>query len=132
MGVYGLSPGDVVYVVSQAVYYDLLEDPDFRTMDVIGDRATILRGQIGMVNGSPVLVSDAFATDATGAIQAVCLNQSNYLFGELRGMMVERDRDIERQKNIIVATRRFGFTEIIQAVNDGGRSACANFKRAAA
>ena len=130
MGVWGLMPGDCVYVVSQNVYYDLLEDPDFRTMDVIGDRATILRGQIGMINGSPVLISDSFATDAISTVQAVCLNAKNYLFGELRGMMVERDRDIENQKNILVATRRFAFNQIVPATT--GKSSCANLKRPAA
>lgn len=129
MGVWGLMPGDCTYVVSQNVYYDLLEDPDFRTMDVIGDRATILRGQIGMINGSAVLISDSFATDAAGTIQAICLNSSNYLFGELRGMMVERDRDIENQKTILVATRRFAFNQIVPATT--GKSACANLVRPA-
>ena len=113
MGSYGLNPGDVVYLVNESVYYDLLEDPDFRTMDLVGDKATILRGQIGSVNGSPVIVSDTFDTPAIGAVAAVALNASNYLFGELRGMMVERDRDIENQKNLLVATRRFAFNELI-------------------
>jgi len=131
MGAPGLLPGDLVYVVSQAVYFDLLEDPDFRTMDLVGGLATILRGQVGSVNGSPVVISDAFAADAAGAVQAIAFNSSNYLFGELRGMMVERDRDIENQKNIIVATRRFGMTEIVPATAGGGRGFCANFVRPA-
>ena len=126
MGVYGLMPGDVTYIVSQTVMYDLMDDPDFRTMDLVGDRATIIRGQIGSINGSPVVVSDSFAAYATGTVQAVALNSSNYLFGELRGMMVERDRDIINQSNVIVATRRFAFSEIVPAVDNGGRSSCAN------
>jgi HK97 family phage prohead protease len=133
MGAPGLMPGDVIYVVSQSVYFDLLEDPDFRTIDVVGERATILTGQVGMINGSPVIVSDAFATDAASTVQAICFNATNYLFGELRGMMVERDRDIENQKNIIVATRRFGMTEIIPtlAVSTKRQSFCANLVRPA-
>jgi HK97 family phage prohead protease len=130
MGTPGLMPGDIKYVVSQAAYFDLLEDPDFRTMDLVGGVATILRGQVGMVNGSPVIISDAFASDAAGAVQAICFNSNNYLFGELRGLMVERDRDIEQQKNIIVATRRFGMTEIIPSAGTG-RSHCANLVRPA-
>lgn len=130
MGRTGLMPGEIVYVVSQAVYFDLLEDPDFRTMDLVGANATILRGQVGSVLGSPVIISDSFAADAAGAVQAIAFNNSNYLFGELRGMMVERDRDIERQRNVIVATRRFGMTEIIPA-SVSGYSFCANLKRPA-
>ena len=113
MGPYGLNPSDVVYLVCESAYYDLLEDPDFRTMDLVSGKATILTGQIGSVNGSPVIVSDAFATSAVGTVAAVALNSSNFLFGELRGMMVERDRDIENQKNLLVATRRFAFSELI-------------------
>ena len=121
---WGVAPGEVVYVVSQSVYYDLLEDPDFRTMDLVGPNATILRGQIGMVNGSPVIVSDSFITNAASTMQAIALNVRNYLFGELRGLTVENGRDILNQKNAIVASRRFGFKEIIPA-SVSGRSACA-------
>ena len=113
LGVRGLNPGDVKYVVSEAVYYDLLEDADFRTMDMVGDRATILRGQIGFVNGSPVIVSDSFEAKAATKYGAVAIYTPNFIVGNLRGMMVERDRDIENQKNIIVATRRMGFLDLI-------------------
>ena len=112
MGSYGLNPNDVVYVVCESAYWDLLEDPDFRTMDLVGEKATILRGQIGAVNGSPVVVSDSFAAPAIGGYAAIALNTSNYLFGELRGLTTERDKDILNQKNWIVTTRRFAFNEI--------------------
>ncbi len=113
MGRYGLNPSEVVYIVCESAYYDLLDDPDFRTMDLVGANATILTGQIGTVNGSPVVVSDSFATPALSTVAAVALNAENYLFGELRGMMVERDRDVANQKNLLVATRRFAFNELI-------------------
>ena len=124
LGRFGLMPGEIVYVVSETVMYDLLEDPDFRTMDLVGTNATILRGQIGMTNGSPVIVSDSFVANAAATVQAVALNVRNYLFGELRGLTVERDRDIINQKNVIVATRRFGFTEIVPGATSG-QHACA-------
>ena len=34
-------------------------------------------------------------------------------------MMIERDRDIEEQKNIIVATRRFGFLQLTTGDGEG-------------
>lgn len=113
MGRYGMNPSDVVYIVNETAYYDLLEDPDFRTIDLVGANATILRGQIGMANGSRVIVSDSFAAKAANTACAVAVNVNNYLFGELRGLGVERDKDIEAQRNIIVATRRFAFSEIV-------------------
>lgn len=122
MGVFGMNPADVVYIVNQSVYFDLLEDPDFRTVDLVGSKATILTGQIGTVNGSPVIVSDAFATPAIGATAAIALNASNYIFGELRGLTTERDRDVLNQKNWLVSTRRFAFTPIIPMA--AGTSSC--------
>jgi HK97 family phage prohead protease len=124
LGRYGLVPGELIYVVSESVMYDLMEDPDFRTMDLVGANATILRGQIGMVNGSPVIVSDSFVANSNSTVQAIALNARNYMLGELRGLTVERDRDIINQKNVIVATRRFGFTEIVPGATSG-QHACA-------
>lgn len=113
LGIWGLNPGNVKYIVSSEVYYDLLEDTDFRTMDLVGDRATIITGQIGTINGSPVIVSGEFEAKAATKFGAVAVNTSNFVVGTLRNMMVERDRDIVNQKNVIVATRRMGFIPII-------------------
>jgi len=126
MGVWGMMPSDVVYIVNQKTYYDLLDDPDFRTTDLVGPNATILRGQIGSVNGSPVIVSDAFDTPASGAYGAIALNAANYLFGELRGLNVERDTIIVDQKRVLVATRRFAFLQIIAGT--ATQSSCAVLK----
>lgn len=111
--VYGLDPSDLVYVVSHDVYYDLLEDDDFRTVDLVGDRATVLRGQIGSCNGSPVVVSGEFAAKGNNEYGAVVVNQSNFILGTLKGLTVERDRLIESQQNLLVATRRLAFRDII-------------------
>jgi len=112
LGIRGLNPSDVIYAVSETGYYDLLDDPDFRTMDKVGDKATILTGQIGMANGSSVVVSSAFPAAATGKPVGVALDASNFLVGALRGLMVERDKDIVAQSHVLVATRRFTFTQL--------------------
>ena len=114
LGVWGLDPTELIYVVSQECYYDLLEDPDFRTVDLVGPGyATILKGQIGMINGSPVIVSGEFEAKADTKAGAIVLNPSNFVVGTLRGVMVERDRNIEDQKNILVASTRMAFSDII-------------------
>jgi HK97 family phage prohead protease len=116
LGIWGLDPTELIYVVSQECYYDLLEDADFRTVDLVGSNyATILKGQIGMINGSPVIVSGEFEAKADTKAGAIVLNPSNFLIGSLRGVMVERDRNIEDQKNILVASLRMAFTDIISA-----------------
>ena len=113
LGNWGLSPADVVYIVSPDTYYELLQDADFRTMDMVGTKATILTGQIGMVNGSPVIVSGEFAAAAADGVAGLAVNTSNFYVGTLRGLTTERDKDIIAQQNVIVATRRFDFKQII-------------------
>jgi HK97 family phage prohead protease/HK97 family phage major capsid protein len=116
LGVWGLDPSELIYVVSQECYYDLLEDADFRTVDLVGaNYATILKGQIGMINGSPVIVSGEFEAKADTKAGAIVLNPANFVIGTLRGVMVERDRNIEDQKNILVASTRLAFSDIISA-----------------
>lgn len=114
LGVWGLNPSDLIYVVSKDAYYDLLDDDDFRTQDLVGaNNATILRGQIGSANGTPIVVSGEFASKAATATAVVVLNKSNFIVGNLRNVRVETDRSVEDQKNILVASRRFGFLDVI-------------------
>lgn len=114
MGVHGHNPNDLVYVVNHDVYYDLLEDPDFRTMDLVGTKATIITGQVGAIAGTPVIVSGEFETAADTAA-AICVNMSNYLKGEYKSLRVERERSVENQTNLLVVTRRFGMIELFPA-----------------
>lgn len=119
LGRYAIEPSNVVYIVSRKAYFDLLEDPDFRTVDMVGNsNATILTGQIGFANGSPVLVSNEFDNAAldsgtAGTVAAAALRADNFLLGNLRGVMTESDRDVENQTNLIVTTRRMAFSPII-------------------
>lgn len=113
LGVYGTRPSDVVYIVSTDGYYDLLEDPDMRKyFDVGPDKATILKGEVANVNGSRIVVSDEWASKGVGATAAVVVNMRNYLIGNLRGMTVKTDNRIDLDGTLIVATRRFGMTEM--------------------
>jgi HK97 family phage prohead protease/HK97 family phage major capsid protein len=115
MGVHGHSPDDVVYVVNQNVYFDLLDDADFRTMDMVGVNATILTGQIGRAAGSPVVVSGEFPAAAASNAAAIAVNMRNYLNGTYKGLTVERERSVENQTNLLVVTRRFGMIELFPA-----------------
>jgi hypothetical protein len=76
LGAWGLDPSELRYVVSTDVYYDLLADTDFKTVDLVGDRATLLTGQIGSIGNTPVLVSAEFDTKANLAIVAAVLTLS--------------------------------------------------------
>lgn len=117
LGIYGLDPSALVWIVSHELYYAMMEFDQFLTLDKIGTRATLLTGQVGSIFGTPVVVSQQFdnaniTTPANGATLGVLCRPANFIKGELRGMRVESDRDVINQKNALVATRRFGFKDL--------------------
>ena len=112
LGAWGLDPSELIYIVSTEVYYDLLDDTDFLTVDKIGDRATLLTGQIGSVGNSPVLVSAEFAAKGAGEIAGICFNPGNFIVGNQRGLRVDTDDLVETQRRVMVASLRTGMTQI--------------------
>ncbi len=115
MGKYGVNPNDVVYIVSQTTYYQLLEDAEFQDANLVGDIATKLSGEIGQVFGSRVLLCDEFATPAVSKFAAVAVYTRNYVVPRLRGVTVESDYEVANQRRVLVASQRIGFTDLIDA-----------------
>ena len=115
MGKYGVNPNDVVYIVSQTAYYNLLEDAEFQDANLVGDLATKLSGEIGQVFGSRVLLCDEFATPAISKFGAIAVYTRNYVVPRLRGVTVESDYEVANQRRVLVASQRIGFTDLIDA-----------------
>lgn len=118
LGIYGIDPGALTLLVAHDVYYELIKLPNFKTVDVLGDKATIITGQVGSLFGMRVVVSqqfdnDAVATGTVGTTLAILVRPSNFLVGNLRGIMTEADRDVINQQRVIVSSRRFAFQTII-------------------
>jgi len=123
MGKYGINPTDVAYIISQARYYELIEDSGFADItDVGSDIATKITGAIGAVYGSPVIVSDSFVNETAGVPCAFAVNTRNYAIPRLRGVQVETDYEVGNQRRVIVATQSLGFEELV-ADTAGNRSA---------
>jgi HK97 family phage prohead protease/HK97 family phage major capsid protein len=120
LGQYGDDPSSLVWIVSPALYYHLLGtsfQDQFLTMDKIGDRATLLDGQIGSIAGTPVLMSRHFDNSAidsgtAGTAFAVLCRPTNFVMGQLRSTLVESDQDVFNQKRGFVVSRRFGFADL--------------------
>ena len=113
MGKYGVNPNDVVYVVSQAVYFQLLEDAEFQDANLVGDMATKLRGEIGQVFGSRILLCDEFPAQAANGYGAVAVYPRNYVMPRLRGVTLESDYEVANQRRVLVASQRIGFDDLI-------------------
>jgi hypothetical protein len=110
MGKYGRRPTDVMFIVSLAAYYSLLEDTQFANItDVGSDMALKLTGAMGSAYGSPVYVCDEFPAAASGKVCAIAVNPRNFVVPVQRGATVETDYDVENQRRVLVATQRRGF-----------------------
>lgn len=112
MGKYGRRPGDVVYIVSLEAYYDLLEDTNFDDLNLVGDRATKITGEIGSIYGSPVIVSDEFGAKTEGKVWGVAVNARNFVIPVLRGVTIESDYEVTNQQRVLVASQRRGFDQM--------------------
>lgn len=124
LGTRGLSPSELVYVVSNEVYYDLLDDTNFQTMDKVGANATLLTGQIGSIANVPVILSGEFEAKAATKFGATLVNQNNFLVGNYGTLRVESDYFVETQQRLMVSSQRMGFQQISTVEGSG----CSTFK----
>lgn len=119
LGIFGLDPSEVTYAVSSDVYYDLLDDPVFQTMNQVGTQATLLTGQIGQIGNSPVVVSGEFATKGVGAIAAIAINTANFIAGNQRGLRFDTQQLAETQRMVLVSSLRTGLTQLTSNQGQG-------------
>lgn len=115
MGKYGINPADVIYIVSTDAMYNLIEDAEFQDANLVTQEyATKIKGTIGQIYGSPVIVCPEFAAKAAGAFNAVAVNTRNFAIPRLRGMRIESDYEVKEQRRVLVASQRLGFIDIIE------------------
>jgi HK97 family phage prohead protease/HK97 family phage major capsid protein len=125
LGAWGLDPAEVTFIVSTDVYYDLLADTTFQTMNQVGAKATLLTGQVGSIGNSPVLVSAEFPTKAGGTTSAttnyaaIAVASSNFIVGNQRGLRFDTQDLVETQRKVLVASLRTGMTQISTNMGQG-------------
>jgi len=116
MGKYGMNPSDLVYIVSQRRYYDLIADAGFADItDVGSDIATKISGTVGAIYGTPVIVSDQLelgVAEANAGTVGYAVNVKNHVIPRLRGVSIEQDYEVLNQRNVIVASQSLGFNQL--------------------
>lgn len=119
LGKYGVRPNEVIYVVSQRAYFELLQDAEFQDTNLVNLAATKLTGEVGNIYGSKVILCDEFPTPAATKLYAMAINPRNYIVPRLRGVTLESQYVPRLQHRELVATQRLGMDTIIS----GGTSA---------
>jgi HK97 family phage prohead protease/HK97 family phage major capsid protein len=120
LGALGLDPNEVTFIVNTDVYYNLLEDTTFQTMNQVGPQATLLTGQIGQIGNTPVLVSAELPASTSGTnlaattsnIGAIAVYTPNFIVGNQRGLRMDTQELVESQRRVLVASLRTGMTQI--------------------
>ena len=132
LGSLGLDPADVTFIVNSDVYYNLLDDTVFQTMNQVGPSATLLTGQIGQIGNSPVLVSGELPASTTNAstssplnVGAMAIYTGNWVIGNQRGLRMDTQELVETQRRVMVASLRTGFAQL--STNLGSGVSCLRF-----
>ena len=113
MGVYGVRPQDVVYIISREAYYELIEDADFHDVNQVGANvATKLKGEVANIWGSAVLVCDEFSSHSAFTAWGIAVNPRNFVIPRLRGLRIEQEYSVADQNTVLVASQRYGFDQI--------------------
>ncbi len=125
MGKYGIDPSKLVLLVGLSGYIQLLSLKDSNSVQVVttidkyGPNATILSGEIGKLDGSPIIVSENVYENlnASGLYDAVTTTKTIMLYvylpafiiGDRRKVTVKTAANIETDQQLLVATQRLDF-----------------------
>ena len=124
-GKYAARPSDLAWVVDSGTYAALLNISEFLTMDKAGPLATAQTGQIGFVDGIPVIVSAEMPlTEADGKVgrgpnaqgQALCVYRPGWYVGYRRKIAVSVDYLSYYDSYQLTATVRLAFVRFDQDV----------------
>jgi HK97 family phage major capsid protein len=115
---YSARPTDLAWIVDGGTYAKFLAMSEFLTMDKAGPMATAITGQIGFVDGAPVLVSAEMPlTEADGKVgtgtndrgTAVCVYRPGWYVGYRRRIAVSVDYLPYYDSYQLTATVRLAF-----------------------
>ncbi len=130
-------PTDLVWITSPLGVLNMIQMAEVLTIDKFGSNATILSGQIGSVDGSPIIVSEHVREDlnATGVYdgvttnltEAIIVHKPSFIRGHRRNVRVEADKNIKTSVQTMVSSMRKGFLDIQDQSIFDGIAICGNF-----
>ena len=120
LGKYGVRPSECAFVMDINTYIRSLSIENFRTVEKLGPSATLLTGQLGDIEGIPVIISEQMLlADIDGKVgsggnvtdtgRVLAVNRNMYRLGFKRELMIESERDIQKRQTVLVASMRVAF-----------------------
>ena len=129
LGKYGVRPSECAFVMDMNTYIRSLSIENFRTVEKLGPNATLLTGQLGDIEGIPVIISEQMLrSDTDGKVSSggngtdtgrvLVVNRNMYRLGFKRELMIESERDIQKRQTVLVASMRVAFEGRIDNASD--------------
>ena len=129
LGKYGVRPSECAFVMDINSYIRSQSIENFRTIEKLGPNATLLTGQLGDIEGIPVIVSEQMLrADTDGKVtsggngtdtgRVLAVNRNMYRLGFKRELMIESERDIQKRQTVLVASMRVAFEGRIDNASD--------------
>ncbi len=129
LGKYGVRPSECAFVMDMNTYIRSLSIENFRTVEKLGPNATLLTGQLGDIEGIPVIISEQMLrSDTDGKVSSggngadtgrvLVVNRNMYRLGFKRELLIESERDIQKRQTVLVASMRVAFEGRIDNASD--------------
>ena len=120
LGKYGVRPSECAYVMDVNTYIRAQSIENFRTLESWDPNATLLTGQLGDIEGIPIIVSEQMLmADTDGKVtsggngadtgKVLVVNRNMYRLGFKRELTIESERDIQKRQTVLVASMRVAF-----------------------
>lgn len=108
MGKYGVNPRELVLITGIAGYMKMLNVAEVQTLDKYGPAAVILNGELGRIDGIPIVVSEWVreVLDANGIYNAAGTKTVMHLVNARRFVIGEK-----RQLNVRLLTEKYADSE---------------------
>ena len=118
---YGVHPNECIHVMDIATYLKAQTLSVVQTLDQIGPRATIITGQLGAVEGIPIVVSekmlltaaDGKVTDGiAGTVGGILtFNKHQWRTGFVRDITIETERSASKRQNSLIVSFKMAMTQ---------------------
>ena len=129
LGKYGVRPSECAFVMDINTYIRALSIENFRTVEKLGPNATLLTGQLGDIEGIPIIVSEQMLrADTDGKVSSggngtdtgrvLVVNRNMDRLGFKRELLIESERDIQKQQTVLAASMRVAFEGRIDNASD--------------
>ena len=122
MGKYGKNPSDLCYIVSMQDYNKILGFANYQTLYQYGPNAVIFTGELGRLDGIPVIVTELLpSSDGTAGnnVKNICglVNKNAFMWGDRKSFGLETFRNPFNQMTSLIGSQRLDFQKVLTSTD---------------